>query len=308
MPPQYSVQPNPRVSFEVTYEDEHLIILNKPSSVVTQPGEKHQHDALLNGAFDRWGKQLQNLGKKRDFGLLHRLDRGTSGLVIIAHNRLCYDQIRAQFEQRLIKKTYWTMASGQPKQRRGQCSTPIAEVRSRGKKRAITVPSPSSSYGQSAFSSSAPHAKVNSKMKLSSQHRRREGHNRGPSRVNYQANSHRIPVPQEAVTRYRVLESHQSSLGPVAFLECQPQTGRLHQIRVHLRTLNMTVIGDFDYGGSSDLNRAMRSLGRDRLMLHAGRLEFVHPVSQEALSVQVPIPSWWSDVTQKIQVPPCRST
>ena len=83
MPLNLSITPNSRVPYKVVYEDHHLLALYKPAGIVTQPGQKHPHDSLLNGAFVQWGKSLQNLGKKRDFGLLHRLDRGTSGVLVV---------------------------------------------------------------------------------------------------------------------------------------------------------------------------------------------------------------------------------
>jgi 23S rRNA pseudouridine1911/1915/1917 synthase len=132
-----SVPPNPRVPYEVIHTSRHFAIINKPSGVVTQPGIGHERDALLNGLFHRWGAQLQNLGKRRDFGLLHRLDRGASGLIAIGLTPEGYDHLRAQFEQRDIHKEYWAVIHGHPKERAGHCDWPIEELRREGKKRAL---------------------------------------------------------------------------------------------------------------------------------------------------------------------------
>ncbi|MCZ6815434.1 MAG: pseudouridine synthase, partial [Planctomycetota bacterium] len=79
----YSVKVNDRVSFEIRYADRELLVVEKPPGVVTQPGKKHEHDSLLNGLFAEYGNALQNLGESRSWGLLHRLDKETSGLVIV---------------------------------------------------------------------------------------------------------------------------------------------------------------------------------------------------------------------------------
>ena len=112
--PQFSVSPNPDVPFEVVREDRHFLVVYKPAGVVTQPGIKHEHDALLNGLFDRYGKKLQNLGKARDYGLLHRLDRPTSGLLLIGLTPEGYDGLRLQFGDREIEKTYLALTHGAP--------------------------------------------------------------------------------------------------------------------------------------------------------------------------------------------------
>lgn len=130
----FSVEPNPNVRFEVRHEDEDLIVVEKPAGIVTQPGLGHEDDALLNGVFARHGHALQNLGKARDFGLLHRLDRETSGLVIIALRGHAYDALREQFATRQIRKYYWAVTVVPPRDQRAVIRKPIAEYESRGKK------------------------------------------------------------------------------------------------------------------------------------------------------------------------------
>lgn len=136
MSAQLSVYPNPRVPYEVLHEEEGFAILHKPSGVVTQPGVGHDRDALLNGLFARWGARLQNLGKRRDYGLLHRLDRGASGLVAVGLTAAGYDHLRAQFEARAVQKEYWAVVHGHPPAA-GRCAWPIEEARVGGKKRAL---------------------------------------------------------------------------------------------------------------------------------------------------------------------------
>ena len=117
-----SVEPNPRVTFRVCHEDEDLLVVEKPGRVVTQPGVGHQHDTLLNGLFASYADRLQNLGEARDFGLVHRLDRETSGLVVVALSPRAYDAMREQFAQRRVSKYYWAvhLAQARPRFQRRQ--------------------------------------------------------------------------------------------------------------------------------------------------------------------------------------------
>lgn len=134
---RYSVRINEHVSFEIRYADSEVLLVDKPSGVVTQPGKKHEHDSLLNGLFAEYGNALQNLGEARSWGLLHRLDKDTSGLVIVALRIRAYDHLREQFENRQVKKTYWAIVAGRPKRLQSVIQKPIAEVIGRGRKKAV---------------------------------------------------------------------------------------------------------------------------------------------------------------------------
>jgi 23S rRNA pseudouridine1911/1915/1917 synthase len=138
-----SVVPNENVTLSVVFQDDDLIILNKPAGLVTQPGKGHEDDTLLNGLFARFGKQLQRLGAPRDFGLLHRLDRETSGLLVVALSSKAYDGVRAQFEDRSIRKFYYAITDKAPNQPSGLINRPIAETEGRklGEKRLAKITS-----------------------------------------------------------------------------------------------------------------------------------------------------------------------
>ncbi|MSQ90990.1 MAG: RluA family pseudouridine synthase [Phycisphaerales bacterium] len=120
---------NPKISVSLFFEDDHLVAVEKPAGLVTQPGVGHRSDTLLNGLFARMGAQLTRLGSQRDWGLLHRLDRETSGLVIIAKTAPAYDAIRKQFEQRTIEKTYIAIVRGRLPAADGTCRQSLSEVR-----------------------------------------------------------------------------------------------------------------------------------------------------------------------------------
>lgn len=110
-----SVTPNPSITYTTLFEDEHIIVVAKRAGIVTQPGKGHDGDSLLNGLFAKYSKPLQKLGNARDFGLLHRLDKSTSGVLVAAFTAAAYDGLRAQFEDRTVRKFYWAVCSKAPK-------------------------------------------------------------------------------------------------------------------------------------------------------------------------------------------------
>lgn len=228
---QLSVEPNADLRLDYAYADDHLVVVDKPAGVVTQPGRKHSRDTLLNAVFATHGRALQNIGKARDFGLVHRLDRPTSGLVVVGLDQDAYDHLRGQFAERTIRKTYLAWVRGAPQPPEGVVRAPIREVRRGGRKRAVL------------------------------------GKGRGS---------------KPAETRYRVLTRAKG----LSLVQCQPKTGRLHQIRVHLAERGSAVIGDREYGPGDD-----RSLGKFRIGLHAARLELIHPASGARVTIQSPVPA-----------------
>lgn len=122
-----SIEPNERVTFGVRHQDPTLIVVDKPSGVVTNTGVGHDHDTLVNGLFARWGGVLQNMGKERDFGLLHRLDRETSGLVAVATTQSRYDELRAAFAERRVRKFYYAICHKPPRDHQGVIKRAIIE-------------------------------------------------------------------------------------------------------------------------------------------------------------------------------------
>ncbi len=125
--PSGYIQSNERVTFSIKYEDNDLLVVEKPTRIVSQPGVGHEHDTLLNGLFVNYGKQLQQLGQARDFGLVHRLDRETSGVMLVALTAQAYDGLRKQFEERKINKYYWALCLKAPKDSQGVIKRPILE-------------------------------------------------------------------------------------------------------------------------------------------------------------------------------------
>ena len=121
--------PNPAVQFDVLYEDAGFLVIAKPAGVVSEPGLGHRDDSLMNGIFARWGAFASSLGTARDFGLVHRLDRDSSGAIIIALEASAYDALRAQFAARTVRKRYMTIVEGKPPRPEGSIELPLDEVR-----------------------------------------------------------------------------------------------------------------------------------------------------------------------------------
>jgi 23S rRNA pseudouridine1911/1915/1917 synthase len=231
--PTYSVQPNPDLTFKFRYQDDHVLVVLKPKGIVTSPGLGHEGDSLLNALFATHGQQLQALGKDRDFGLLHRLDKDTSGLVMVALTKDAYDKLRDVFEQRDLAKYYWAVTKNRPSGDMGVIRKPILEY---------------------------------------------EGRVKGDHRLKKLARISAAGKP--AVTAWRVIDSsHQATL-----LECRAVTGRLHQLRVHLDSINCTILGDEFYGPAN-----LRNVS-SRLALHAHRITFPHPTTGERIDVKTPWP------------------
>lgn len=124
---QISVEPNGRVTFGVRYEDEHVLVVDKPARVVTTPGVGHQHDTLLNGLMARDPRTLARLGQRRDYGLCHRLDRDTSGLIAVARTAEAYGGLTAAFRERRVKKFYYAVCHKPPKDGSGVIRRAIEE-------------------------------------------------------------------------------------------------------------------------------------------------------------------------------------
>lgn len=125
------VQANERVTFRIAYEDDAVLVVEKPPRVVTLPGLGHEHDTLLNGLFATHGNRLARIGKDRAYGLLHRLDRETSGLVIVALTVEAYEHLIEQFRDRSVGKFYWAVCHKAPKVDRGVIRYPIEEYQER---------------------------------------------------------------------------------------------------------------------------------------------------------------------------------
>ena len=222
-------QPEPDVEVPVVHVDEHVIVVDKPADLVVHPGAGHVHGTLVSGLLARY-PELAEVGDPLRPGIVHRLDRGTSGLLVVARTPEAYDELVAQLAGRTVDRQYRTLVWGHPDSPRGLIDAPIGRSPKHPTKMAVT------SNGK------------------------------------------------EARTRYEVVSRHLEP-SPTAVLTCRLETGRTHQIRVHLAAIGHSVVGDDRYDG------VRQTLPVDRPFLHAEHLGFTHPVSGERLSFDSPLPA-----------------
>ena len=142
--------PNAGVAVEVAYEDPHYLVLNKAGGRVVQPGRGHQDDALLNGLLaSRFGPELRKLGARRDFGVIHRLDRDTSGALLVARTVPGYDGLRSAFTERRVEKDYLVLVHPDPSSPSGRVDLPLREVERAGVR--LAVPDPAGQPAHTAW-------------------------------------------------------------------------------------------------------------------------------------------------------------
>ncbi|MES9684075.1 RNA pseudouridine synthase [Bacillus sp. AFS001701] len=219
---EYGVIPQEQ-SIEVCYEDEHLLIVNKPFGVDTHPNEKGQLNTLANGvAF-----HFQENGLKTKVRHIHRLDKDTTGGVVFAKHALSSSILDSMLSQRKIKRTYTAIVEGNVKSPKGTINEAIGRDRHHPTRRRVS------------------------------------------------------PKGDKAITHYKKIR-HISKLN-ITILDCQLDTGRTHQIRVHLSFLGHPLIGDLLYGGKQKL--------LNRQGLHASNVQFTNPFTKENLSIDIPYPS-----------------
>jgi 23S rRNA pseudouridine1911/1915/1917 synthase len=240
------------IPLDVVYEDDDLAVINKPAGMQVHAGAGATEDArnrgtLVNALLHRFNA-LSEVGGELRPGIVHRLDKETSGLIVVAKNDAAHHKLARQFSGRQVKKTYIALVQGWPKLDAGTIDAPISRDMSR-RTRMTT---------------------------------------RGVD-------------GRSAVSHYKVLEKFQSAYGKFALVEVRIETGRTHQIRVHLASLGHPVVGDTLYGAAGELNpgnpgrtvgaaRALPRLSLDRNFLHAARVEFAHPATARALKFEASLP------------------
>ncbi len=221
-----------KLHIHVVYEDEHLSIVSKPPGMVCYPGPGHHSGTLANALLYKY-KKLPGFREIPRTGLVHRLDKDTSGLLIVAKDEHTHTLLQGLFKKRLVKKNYTALSAGLFSEKRGRIALPLARSSKDRKKISVSV-------------------------------------NRG----------------REALTEFRRIQSYGSLC---SLLDINLKTGRTHQIRVHLHYIGHPVVGDRQYGNKASLKIA-KEIGIKRHFLHARKLEFTHPVTQEHLRVEDVLP------------------
>lgn len=253
------------ITLDVVFEDEALIVVNKPAGMVVHPAPGASSGTLVHALMHHCGDSLSGIGGERRPGIVHRIDKDTSGLLVVAKSDRAHHALAAQFEAHTARRRYLALAYGMPD---------AGDPRLRGVK----------GLGFEAGGI----------MRISTRLDRHR-HDRQRQAVYFDRGRH-------AVTRARVLEGF-GTPAQVALLECWLETGRTHQIRVHLAHAGHGLVGDPVYGGRRKQARAalpeagqLALAGFPRQALHAASLGFAHPLSGEALDFEAALPADMADL------------
>jgi 23S rRNA pseudouridine1911/1915/1917 synthase len=240
------------IPLDIVFEDDDLAVLNKPAGMTVHAGagateDERNRGTLVNALLHHFG-QLSSVGGELRPGIVHRLDKATSGLLVVAKSDEAHRRLASQFVKRQVKKKYIALVHGWLKQERGTISSSIGRDRLR-RTRMTTL---------------------------------RSG-------------------GREAISHYAVQRRLHSQFGKFTLLEVRIDTGRTHQIRVHLASLRHPVVGDALYGAARELrSKSAGSLSLPRNFLHSATLQFQHPRTGEVLSFTAPLPAELGDYLQKI--------
>ena len=223
---------------DIVFEDADVLVINKPKNMVVHPAAGHSDGTLVNALLHHCGDSLSGINGEKRPGIVHRIDKDTTGLLIVAKNDYAHQALAAQLKDHTLRRTYECLVHGGFKEDSGTVSAPIGRHPTDRKKMAVV---------------------------------QRNG--------------------REAVTHWEVIARY----GQYTHLRCRLETGRTHQIRVHMAYLNHPIVGDPVYGSG----RA--ELGLTTQCLHAQALTFVHPRTGREVTVTCPLPDDFRDTLLKLQ-------
>ena len=226
------------MELDIMYEDEDVVVINKPKGLVVHPAAGHQSDTLVNGLLHAMGDSLSGINGELRPGIVHRIDKDTSGLLAVAKNDLAHVVLASQLKDHTMARTYECIVCGNLKEDSGTVDAPIGRHPTDRKKMCINE---------------------------------RNGRN--------------------AVTHWEVVARYRG----YTHLRCKLETGRTHQIRVHMASIGHPILGDTVYG------RKKPELGQDSQVLHAGALCFKHPRDERPVLVLAPLPTYFTQVLEKLQ-------
>jgi 23S rRNA pseudouridine1911/1915/1917 synthase len=225
------------IPLNVVFEDEHLVVVDKPAGLVVHPAAGNRDGTLVNALLHHCAGQLSGIGGVARPGIVHRIDKDTSGLLVVAKSDVAHEGLARQFADHSIERAYLAVCNGHPNPPEGTISARIGRSDANRKKMAV-LPKESS---------------------------------RG----------------KRAVTRYKTLRK----MPHCSLVECRLETGRTHQVRVHLASIGHPLVGDPVYGrANSALRPVLQKLGFRRQALHAAVLGFIHPVTGHRLSFSSDLP------------------
>lgn len=222
------------IPLEILFEDEHLLVVEKPAGLVVHPAAGNLDGTLVNALLHHCAGKLSGIGGVARPGIVHRIDKDTSGLLVVAKNDQAHEGLAKQFAAHSVNRRYLAIVNGVPTLAGGSVDAPLARSATNRKKIAIVA--------------------------------------RG----------------KRAVTHWRTLQP----LRDAALIECRLETGRTHQVRVHMASIGHPLVGDPVYGRAGKTHgQLLKDLKFERQALHAAELGFVHPVSKHRLSFSSPVPA-----------------
>ena len=242
-PKETLIKPN-KIPLHILYDDDDIIVINKSPGVVVHPGAGNYEKTIVNGLLFRYQNNLSSVGGKLRPGIVHRIDKDTSGVIVVAKNDNAHINLSKQFSDHTIKRKYEALVWGSLKPQSGKISERISR-----------------------------------------------------SVKNRQLMAVRKDKGKKAITNYRTLEIYQNlNLPKISLVECKLETGRTHQIRVHMNFNGNPILGDKSYGKSKrkfkniDLNIEKKINNFNRQALHAKNLDFIHPRTDEKISFEAERP------------------
>ena len=234
-----------KMNLDIIFEDKDIIVLNKSKGVVVHPGAGNFENTLVNGLIYKYKKQLSDVNGEIRPGIIHRIDKDTSGLLVVAKNNISHSKLGKQFSDHSIKRKYQCLIWGVVRPLKGKIISLIA--RSKKNRQLMTV------------------SEINGK---------------------------------KAITNYKTIKVFNvKDIPKISLIECELETGRTHQIRVHLKYKGASIIGDNQYGKKNikfkkiDKNFSKILSNVNGQILHAATLNFVHPTKKKWLNFEAPLPA-----------------
>ena len=253
VPKEMHIKPN-KIPLEILYEDNDIILINKSPGVVVHPGAGNYENTLVNGLLFYCKNNLSNVGGKLRPGIVHRIDKDTSGVIVIAKNDFSHANLAKQFSDHSIKRTYEALVWGSLRPSKGRVNANI-----------------------------------------------------GRSIKNRQLMSVRKDKGKVAITNYKTLKIFaNTNLPKISLIECELETGRTHQIRVHMNFKGNPIVGDRSYGKSQkkfkkiDIVVESKINNFKRQALHAKSLGFIHPKTGKVLFFKAPKPKDFDDLVKTL--------
>ena len=233
---EIGLQPQ-ELPLDVIYEDEDIIVINKAKGMVVHPAAGNPDGTLVNAIMAHCKGKLSGIGGELRPGIVHRLDKDTSGLLVIAKNDKAHLAMSEQIQNREVKKTYLALVKGIVPENEATIKMPIGRSNKDRKKMAVT------------------------------------------------------PKGKEAITHFKVLERFEK----YTYLEVKIETGRTHQIRVHMAEIGHPVVGDMVYSNGKN------EFQIEGQMLHAHRLEFKHPITKKDMCLEAPLPEYFVNIVSDLR-------